>query len=97
MFDGAFKGNRDPDWKEKEFQEQQEILRRRRANGGFLSEEQEAEIRQRRANVGKEEVDPRDIQAAGKKVAPTKTAAPSAPAKEANDIFGAFGKIFGKK
>jgi len=45
----------DNDWKEKEWREQQEILRKRRENFGYLSDEEKVAIRERRAKVGAEE------------------------------------------
>ena len=54
--------NKKDDWKEQMYQEQQKILKRRRASGGFLDEEQEKEIRERREAIGKEAGDLKKIQ-----------------------------------
>ena len=43
------------DWKDQMMAEQTEILRRRQASGGFITEADEEEIRQRRASVDAEE------------------------------------------
>jgi hypothetical protein len=42
------KNKKKEDWKEQMYREQQEILRKRRQTGGFLSEEERTEIAQRR-------------------------------------------------
>ena len=53
LFDGF--GKKDESWKEEQYQAQQAILKKRRANAGFISEEELQEIEERRKNVGKEE------------------------------------------
>jgi len=52
----------DDDWKEESFRKQQEILRKRRENGGFISEEETAEIQKRRLEVSSEERMLREVQ-----------------------------------
>ena len=47
--------DKDDAWKDEMMREQQAILANRRASGGFITEAQEEEIRQRRAKVGEEE------------------------------------------
>ena len=47
--------DKDEAWKDEMMREQQAILASRRASGGFITEAQEEEIRQRRAKVGEEE------------------------------------------
>ena len=47
--------DKDDAWKDEMMREQQAILASRRASGGFITEAQEEEIRQRRAKVGEEE------------------------------------------
>jgi len=47
--------DKDEAWKDEMMREQQAILANRRASGGFITEAQEEEIRQRRAKVGEEE------------------------------------------
>jgi hypothetical protein len=47
--------DKDDAWKDEMMREQEAILASRRASGGFITEAQEEEIRQRRAKVGEEE------------------------------------------
>lgn len=65
MFDGFLGGGqKKDDWKEKEWREQQEILRKRRENLGFLSEEDEEAIRERRLKANAESKALKSIQTA---------------------------------
>lgn len=58
--EGKNQGN--DEWKEKMWKEQQEILKRRRATGGFLSADQEKEIAERRAGYAAESTELAKIQ-----------------------------------
>mmetsp|Transcript_39510 Transcript_39510/g.77895 ORF Transcript_39510/g.77895 Transcript_39510/m.77895 type:complete len:198 (-) Transcript_39510:418-1011(-) len=54
MFDGLMGGKKDDDWKEEAWQAQQEIIRKRKANQGFLSEEDKGEISKRQLKAKQE-------------------------------------------
>jgi len=56
------KGSNKDAWKEEMYREQQEILKRRRKTGGFIDEEQEKEIRDRRNAVAAEQNVLKDVQ-----------------------------------
>mmetsp|Transcript_7626 Transcript_7626/g.12701 ORF Transcript_7626/g.12701 Transcript_7626/m.12701 type:complete len:187 (-) Transcript_7626:240-800(-) len=54
MFDGLMGGKKDDDWKEEAWQAQQEIIRKRKESSGFLSDEDQLEISERRRIVNTE-------------------------------------------
>ena len=54
FFDAFKKESGGDDWKEQQYQVQQEILRKRRENDGFLSDEALDEIEKRRRDASKE-------------------------------------------
>ena len=57
--------DKEDDWKDEMFREQQAILKKRQASGGFITEEEEDEIRARRDSFSAADAELKKVQATG--------------------------------